>query len=331
MKIGINCGHTLTGAGSGAAGILMESVYTRLIGYNLMDLLNAAGNQVIDCTIDEAKSGGDCLVKAVSIANRQELDWFISIHLNASPEHTGQGSEIYTYHGHAYQEANFICANLERLGFRNRGIKEGNSLYVIKNTKAKAMLIEVFFCDHQQDVDTFLRIGEEKTVAQAIFNGLQPFEDYVGKIAQEDWKRRKICLPSVVVAQAIKESARGTSELAVRAKALFGIKKNGWTGKTYIKTATEQKPDGSYYQVDRTEWRAYDNWKDSILDHNDYLATRSTDGGKTLRYGVLKGCSDYREACRLLQELGYATSLSYAESLIHDYIEKYKLYRYDTC
>ena len=87
-------------------------------------------------------------------------------------------------------------------------------------------------------------------------------------------------LPSVVVAQALKESAWGTSELAKKANALFGIKKNGWTGKIYIKTATEQKPDGSYYIVDNTQWRAYDNWENRIIDHNTYIATRSTDGGK---------------------------------------------------
>ena len=136
-------------------------------------------------------------------------------------------------------------------------------------------------------------------------------------------------LPSVVIAQAIKESARGTSELARKANALFGIKKNGWTGRVYVKAATEQRPDGSYYVVDNTQWRAYDSWEESILDHNDYIATRSTDGGRTLRYQPIIGCEDYILCCQYLKECGYATAIDYDESLINDYIEKYKLFLFD--
>ena len=85
------------------------------------------------------------------------------------------------------------------------------------------------------------------------------FIERIAKVAVEDWRERRIMLPSIVIAQAMKESGRGTSELALKAKALFGIKKNGWTGKTYVKVAVEQRPDGSYYTVDNTEWRAYDS------------------------------------------------------------------------
>ena len=132
--------------------------------------------------------------------------------------------------------------------------------------------------------------GKQKKVE----NESIPFDEYIGSIARKDWKERRILLPSVVVAQAVKESGWGTSELAQNAKALFGIKQNGWKGKTYRKTATEQKSDGSIYKVENTVWRAYDNWEQSVIDHNDYIATRSTDGGKTLRYAEIIGCADYK-------------------------------------
>ena len=135
-------------------------------------------------------------------------------------------------------------------------------------------------------------------------------------------------LPSVVVAQAAIESAAGTSELARNANALFGIKLNGWTGRSYVKDATEQLPDGTY-RIDKDElWRAYDSWEQSILDHNEYIATRSTDGGRTLRYGPVIGCREYILICQYLRQCGYATSQSYAETLIN-YIEKYGLQGYD--
>ena len=72
--------------------------------------------------------------------------------------------------------------------------------------------------------------------------------------------------------------------------------------------------------------RAYDNWEESIIDHNTYIATRSTDGGKTLRYQQVIGCDDYTLVCRHLQTCGYATSHSYADSLVNDYIQKISAY-----
>lgn len=345
MTIGVNCGHTLHGAGSGAEGLFLESEHTRLVGRALMDLLKKEGIHVVDCTIDKADTRQEYLEKAVSYANKEELDWFISIHFNASASRKGQGVEIYTYKGNIYPEAKDVCEKMEKLGFKNRGIKEGSGLYVIRKTRAKAMLIEVCFCDNRQDVDTYYRIGAARAVSQIIFNSICPqknteglristeeksaFMELVGTIARKDWRERRIMLPSVVIAQAIKESAWGTSELARKANALFGIKENGWKGQIYVKEAIEQKQDGSYYKVDHTRWRAYDNWEHSILDHNNYIATRSTDGGKSLRYGPVIGCRDPELVCWYLQKCGYATSVTYAESLINDYVVKYNLTIYD--
>ena len=157
------------------------------------------------------------------------------------------------------------------------------------------------------------------------------FIERVAKVAVSDWGERRIMLPSIVIAQAMKESARGTSELATKANALFGIKKNGWTGRTYVKDAVEQRPDGRYYVVDDTEWRAYDSWEESILDHNTYIATRKIGNQTEPNWKNVIGCNDYVLAVQYLQsaQYPYATSKTYAESLINDYIEKYGLTRYD--
>lgn len=44
MKIGINDGHTLRGAGTGAVGIIKEGEHTRLVGEELRRLLKEKGN-----------------------------------------------------------------------------------------------------------------------------------------------------------------------------------------------------------------------------------------------------------------------------------------------
>lgn len=342
MVIGVNCGHTIEGAGAGAEGLFKESVHTRLVGNCLMEKLKDIGVNVINCTVDRAMSQGDYLEKTVQIANQSTTELFISIHFNASKEHRAKGVEVYTYGGKKHADALSVCSHIGKLGFVNRGIKDGSGLYVIRKTRARAMLIEVCFCDNEQDVQIYERAGAEQAVANAIFEALcetaaetekpdhkRMFINFVGDIAHRDWNERRIMLPSVVVAQAIKESAWGTSELARKANALFGIKKNRWDGKIYVKDASEQRGDGSFYIVEKTQWRAYENWEESILDHNDYIAGRSMDGGITLRYAPVIGCSDYRRSARYLQECGYATAHGYADSLIHDYIEKYHLTEFD--
>lgn len=171
MTIGINCGHTISGAGYGAVGIIKESEHTRLVGQAVMAMFRAAGIVVVDCTVDNANAQSEYLAATVALANRQELDWFISIHFNASGNHAGHGTEVYTYAGKEYPEALRISENLESLGFRNRGVKNGAGLYVIKNTRARAMLIEVCFCDNQHDVELYQAAGVQK-IAEAICSAL---------------------------------------------------------------------------------------------------------------------------------------------------------------
>ena len=350
MTIGVNCGHTASGLGYGAVGLIKESEHTRLVGQALMDLIRSAGVAVIDCTIDQANTQQEYLAAAVALANRQDLDWFISIHFNASAAHTGHGVEVYTYEGRQYQDALDVCTSIANLGFTNRGVKAGTGLYVIRKTKAKSMLIECCFCDNQQDIDIYQASGGAEGIAKAIYKAIydpvvspavpenenhdltsDEFINFVAEIAQKDWIDRKLILPSVVIAQAIKESAWGKSELAVNANALFGIKQNGWTGRTYVKDATEQNADGSYRTDSNVLWRAYDSWEESILDHNTYLSERKIGNQTEPNWKDVIGCENYILAVQYLQgaQFPYATSQTYEESLINDYIEGYNLTQFD--
>lgn len=169
MIIGINAGHTKTGPGSGAVGRIKESEHTRYVAAALEKYLRVAGVTVRDCTIDLAKTQNAYLAQAVNLANAQDLDWFVSIHFNAGG---GRGVEAYTYNGRQYQDAIEICANIAALGFKNRGVKSGNGLYVIRKTKAKSILIEVCFVD-SDDAEHYLSVGADK-IAKAIAAALLP-------------------------------------------------------------------------------------------------------------------------------------------------------------
>lgn len=171
MIVGINCGHTKSGAGSGASGFFSESEHTRHVGYALMNKLRSSGVEVVDCTIDTATTQAEYLEKAVNLANNESLDWFISIHFNASKGHDASGVEVYTYKGRQYPDALEVCQNLSALGFKNRGVKDGSGLHVIRKTKAKSLLIEVCFCDNQTDANFYATAGVSKVV-DAIYNAL---------------------------------------------------------------------------------------------------------------------------------------------------------------
>ena len=168
--IGINAGHTAGGPGYGAVGIIKESEHTRKVAAALRRYLEACGIQVKDCTIEAAASQNAYLARVVELANGQELEWFISIHFNAGG---GRGVEVYTYLGRQYGDAVAVCQAIAALGFQNRGVKEGTGLYVIRKTKAKAMLIEVCFVD-TEDANRYLETGADK-IGQAIASALVPY------------------------------------------------------------------------------------------------------------------------------------------------------------
>lgn len=165
MKLVVNVGHTKIGVGTGANGYLNESIEARKIGYELMKLLSDSKHEVIPAVYDKSSNN---LKEAVTLANNKAADLFISIHLNAGG---GQGCEAFTWQGEKVKQAVSICNNLAKLGFKNRGVKNGSSLYVVKHTKMPCILIELCFIDNKQDAELFKRLGYEK-IAKAIYDAI---------------------------------------------------------------------------------------------------------------------------------------------------------------
>ncbi len=186
MRIGVNCGHTVSGTiGSGAVGYLNESDETRAVGYALISALQRRGAEVVDCTDDIAGSVSENLRTICGTANAQSLDLFVSIHFNAGG---GEGSEAYTYAGRRLEAAEQILTNLNRLGFENRGIKDGSGLYVVRNTNAPAVLIEVCFADTQSDAHRYFELGAEK-IASAICEAIIRDSEVIDVTQYEELKQ----------------------------------------------------------------------------------------------------------------------------------------------
>lgn len=166
MRIGIDMGHTLSGVDYGAEGLLKEAQCNRDIGAHLKKLLLSLGNEVIDCTIDYASSVNESLSKRVNLANGQNLDLFISIHLNSGGGH-GAETYIVARGGRAEKFAGKVQTKLVELGYKDRGVKTAN-FYVLKNTTAPAILIECGFVDSEEDSNRYNAHNIAKAIAEGI-------------------------------------------------------------------------------------------------------------------------------------------------------------------
>ena len=128
---------------------------------------------------------------------------------------------------------------------------------------------------------------------------------------------------SPIIAQAILESGKGTSELALNANNFFGLKYREGRCKTcigiYHKVGSEQNPDGSYTSS-AMKWCKFADMENGVIGYFDFINIKN--------YANLKGVSDPKTYLELIKADGYATSLKYVDNLMA-VIEKYDLRKYD--
>lgn len=147
----------------------------------------------------------------------------------------------------------------------------------------------------------------------------EQFLDIIHASVVRDMKKTGI-LASLTGAQALIESNKGNSGLTRKANNLFGIKADKrWTG-PFVVMKTKENVNGQLITVD-ARFRAYNSWEESINDHSNFLLVNK-------RYSNLIGVTDYKTACILIKQDGYATSATYTQTLIST-IEKYNLYLWD--
>ncbi len=158
----------------GATSILNEVTEDRKVKNKLISLLKNAGYTVYDCTDDSGRTSGANLANIVAKCNKHSVDLDISIHLNSGRKDTkGDGStggvEVFCYDSRTKSVAEKITdAIAEEFGYHNRGVKYSTGLYVLRNTKSKAILIECCFVDDKDDAKAW----NAERCAAAIYKGL---------------------------------------------------------------------------------------------------------------------------------------------------------------
>lgn len=177
MKIGIDMGHTLSGEGTGSQGCgYKEQNLTRELGKIVIEMLKKEGHTIYDCTVDKSSNNAQQLIDRVNKANKQPLDLFVSIHFNACVNDvkgdgrtTGTEVLLHSMSSKAKPYAERIVKKIANVGLKNRGVKTHNA-YVLKHTKAPALLIETCFIDDRDDMNVYLK--NPRKVAKAIVEGI---------------------------------------------------------------------------------------------------------------------------------------------------------------
>ena len=116
---------------------------------------------------------GLSLLERCKIANSFDADYFISIHINSAKDKSVRGVEVFKYSNNNDKINKFssgICDDISKsLNIRNRGPKINKELYVIKNTKMPAALIEVDFISNKDCERDLNDLNNIKKLSSIIF------------------------------------------------------------------------------------------------------------------------------------------------------------------
>ncbi len=168
----IHAGHSIICRGASA--VLDEVTEDRKVKNSVVAALRSLGHTVYDCTDDSGRTAGENLSAIVAKCNAHTVDLDVSIHLNAGRNDTAGdsktgGVEAWGYDDGTKEVGSRICAEIAAaLGITNRGFKTNQGYYVLKHTKAQALIVECCFVDDKDDAD---RWNAEKC-AQAIVKGI---------------------------------------------------------------------------------------------------------------------------------------------------------------
>lgn len=175
MKIAVAYGHSPNCWG--ANGYMNEVKKMMELAPRVVKLLRDNGHQVLEIKSIEKTESSD-LAYRVKKANDWGADLYLDLHMN-SHNKQAKGFEVLIYdsrHKDLVQKANKMCENFKNLGFVNRGVKYRPNLYVLRNTKMKALLPEVGFCDNKEDTDRINKLGLDKialNIVNAIDNNIK--------------------------------------------------------------------------------------------------------------------------------------------------------------
>lgn len=146
------------GHGGTDPGAVSDGVYEKTINLNtLLACKEELVRHGVNVICSRERDINDPVEQEVKEANASNADLAVSFHANAGG---GDGFEVFYYRKNVYGKklAQLCEKHAKTLGQNSRGVKSGDKLYFIKNTKMASILIESFFVDNPTD----RQIGDTK-------------------------------------------------------------------------------------------------------------------------------------------------------------------------
>lgn len=115
----------------------------------------------------------------VQLANKSDADLFISIHNNSTRSgrmsNTSGTQVMYAESSEDSRRLAQICLEkvTEGLESRNKGLVEGESIYIIRTSEVPVALIEVGFMTNQEELELLRTESYQRRAAQSIYSAIQ--------------------------------------------------------------------------------------------------------------------------------------------------------------
>lgn len=173
-KIFINCPH-----GGKDSGAVYGNLYEKNLAFDIcMNIINelSLGYKDIHVKMFRDNDSYYTLERICRESNNFGADIFVSPHVNAGG---GTGFESFIFNGSVSNTTknnqktihSSIMKELSKYNVRDRGMKKAN-FYVLRNTKAPALLTENMFIDTKSDRDLLTNSSFIKDVAMGHVNGI---------------------------------------------------------------------------------------------------------------------------------------------------------------
>lgn len=220
-KVFLSAGHGGTDPGAVANGLKEKDINLNTLKACREELERHGVTVICSRTKDE----NDPVTEEVKEANASGADIAASFHANAGG---GNGFEAFYYSTSAQgkQLARLAEKHIKAIGQNSRGIKTGNHLYFVKNTKMPAILFESFFVDNSTDVKIGNTAAEQRKFGTAYAKAILEYLDikYKEKAATGEIYRVQVgAFREKANAEALQNELRDKGYAAILTKATAKI------------------------------------------------------------------------------------------------------------
>jgi len=173
----IDAGHGGNDGGAEKSGVLEKNIDLAIV-LALKELLDASDDS-IGVYYTRTDDSNPSYERRVGLANKSNADLFISVHNNSYRRSSAiRGTEVMyseSFEGAFTSErlAEICMEELtDVLGSRDRGLLEGDSIYIIKNSEVPVALIEVGFMTNKEELRLLNSSEYQEKTAEAIYNAI---------------------------------------------------------------------------------------------------------------------------------------------------------------